>query len=194
MTLDEIMKVNPISYARDRLGFDCNNKGLARLPFCLSCIFADLILDNSDLQMILSERPMKEKGVIGLTDGLTCVAEGDSLFAAWAQRCFDNLDASTPCGYAKARRSTVVRTGQVLILYDRPRGSSLDDKRFGMFKNFWRAIREWFVGAGHRGQGVARSVSGYDGRRLSAPLTIRRDCRKSKVGQPADSQSGDDDD
>jgi hypothetical protein len=63
MTLDEIMKVNPISYARDRLGFDCNNKGLARLPFCLSCIFADLILDNSDLQMILSERPMKEKGV-----------------------------------------------------------------------------------------------------------------------------------
>jgi len=190
MTLDDIKKINLITCARDRLGPNYNNEGLAYRPFYLSYIFADPILDNSDLQMILSERPMKEGGVIGLT----CVAESDNFIAARAQRCFDNLETSMPCGYAKDRRSTVVSTGQVLIPYDRPRGSSLDDKRFGMFKNLWRAIRKWLVVAGRRRQGVVRRVSGNDGRRLAAPLTIRRDCRKSKVGRPADSQSGDDDD
>ena len=137
---------------------------------------------------------MKFSGDVILIDGPTCVADISSLIAEWVQQHYGGLEASLPPAYAMDKWSTIVWTGQIIAGPDRPRDSVLDDKRFGLFRHWWRSIRTWFFRTKRLRQGEERCLCAHDGRRLPAPQTIKRNCRKAHEARTTDGDSGGDDD
>ena len=147
-----------------------------------------------DFQILQRRFLMKFSGDVILIDGPTCAADISSLIADWVQQQFGSLEASMPRGYAMEKRPTINWIWQVRTGPDRPRDSVLGDKRFGLFRHWWRSIRTWFFRTKRLRQGEERCMCAHDGRRLPAPQTIKRNCRKAHEARTTDGDSGGDDD
>ena len=166
-----------VDAAKKQEGIRHNDKGVNLSCFCLLYILSDLLSD-ADLLALPGGCPLKVMG-INFLDEITYMADG-----------------ICPLPHLCSRRKWHANAwnGQALASPDRPRNPASASRMEKLFGYLCRIVGMWVSSMRHLRQGEEQCICAFHARRLSAPLTIRRDCRKSQVAQSADSQSGDDDD